>query len=87
MQGIVGVVVVAALEAHKFLAQAACLNVSVAEISRTLRTFPPPFMGASSSRTFHGSHPLFTMKMQFIERLFSILTIGARPISSAGPVR
>lgn len=57
MQRIVSVVLVPALEAHKLLAQATCLNVSVAESSRALGTFPPSFMRTSSRRAFHGSHP------------------------------
>lgn len=86
MLRIVGVVLIAALEAHKFLAQAACLDVRVAEISQALGTFSSSFMGASRSRTFHGSRPLFTVMMRFIEWLFSIHTIGTVPISSAETV-
>jgi hypothetical protein len=69
MQRIVGVVLVPALEAHKRLAQAACLDVSVAEFARALGAFPSSFMRTSSSRAFHDSRPLFTIDIQFSEEL------------------
>jgi len=61
MQRIVGVVLVAALEAHKCLAQTACLNVSVAEFPRALGALPSAFVRTASSRAFHDSHSLYTM--------------------------
>jgi len=67
MQRIIGVMLVPALEAHRFLAQAACLNVSVAEITRALGAFPPSFTRTTSGRAFHDSRPLFRVKMHFIE--------------------
>jgi len=87
MQRIVGVVLVPALEAHKRLAQAACLDVSVAEIPRALGAFPPSFMRTSSGRAFHDSHPLFTVKMQFIEKFLFIPEFPVRRSTSAGTAR
>jgi len=87
MQGIVGVVLVPALKAHKRLAQAACLNVSVAEIPRALGAFLPSFMRTSSGRAFHDSHPLFTVKIQFIEEFLFIPEIVVRRPTSAGTAR
>jgi hypothetical protein len=78
MQRIVGVVLVPALKAHKRLAQAACLNVSVAEIPRALGAFLPAFMRTSSGRAFHDSHPLDTMKIQFIKESHFIPEITVR---------
>ena len=78
MQGIIGVVLVPALEAHGLLAQAACLDVSVAEFTRALGAFPSSFMRTSSGRAFHGSHPLFKMKIKFIENFHVVSEIAAR---------
>jgi hypothetical protein len=72
MQGIVGVVLVPTLETHKCLAKAACLDVSIAEIPRALGALPSSFMRTASGRAFHDSHPLYTMKMQFLEKFHSI---------------
>ena len=87
MQRIVGVVLVPALKAHKRLAQAACLNVSVAEIPRALGAFLPSFMRTSNGRAFHDSHPLFTVKIQFIEEFLFIPEIVVRRPTSAGTAR
>jgi len=78
MQRIVGVVLVPALEAHGLLAQAACLDVSVAKFARALGAFPSSFTRATGSRAFHGSHPLFKMKIKFIEEFLSIPEIAVR---------
>ena len=78
MQRIVGVVLVPALEAHKCLAKAACLDVSVAEIPRAFGALPSSFMRTADGRTFHDSHPLFTVKMQFIEKFLFIPEIAVR---------
>jgi hypothetical protein len=72
MQRIVGVVLVPALEAHKCLAPTASLDVSVAEITRALGALPWSFMRTAGGRAFHESHPLFTVKMQFIEKFLFI---------------
>jgi hypothetical protein len=78
MQRIVGVVLVPALEAHKRLAQAARLDVSVAEIPRALGALPSSFLRTSSGRAFHDSHPLDTMKIQFIKESHFIPEITVR---------
>jgi Na+/H+ antiporter NhaB len=78
MQGIIGVVLVPALEAHKCLAHIACLDVSVAEITRALGALPSSFVRTSSGRAFHDSHPFFTVMMQFIENFLIVSEIAAR---------
>jgi hypothetical protein len=72
MQRIVGVVLVPALEAHKCLAKAACLDVRVAEIPRALGALTSSFMRTACDRAFHDSHPLVTVKIRLIEKFRSI---------------
>jgi hypothetical protein len=72
MQGIVGVVLVPTLETHKRLAKAACLDVSIAKITRALGALPSSFMRTACGRAFHDSHPLVTVKIRLIEKFHSI---------------
>jgi hypothetical protein len=87
MQGIVGVVLVPALEAHKCLAKATCLDVRVAEIPRALGALTSSFMRTTCDRAFHHSHPLYTMKMQFIEKFLSVPEIAVQRPTNAGTAR
>ena len=84
MQGIVGVVLVPALEAHRFLAQAACLNVSIAKITRALGAFRSSFTRTTRGRAFHVSHPLFSVKMHLIEEFPLTPEIAVREPTSLG---
>lgn len=84
MHGIIGVMLVPALEAHGFLAHAACLDVSVAEIARALGAFPPSFTRTTGGRAFHDSHPLFSVKMHFIEEFLLTPEIAVRQPTRLG---
>lgn len=76
MQRIIRIMLVPALKAHGFLAQIACLNVSIAKLSRALRALLPSFTRISCSCTFHGSDPISAAKQYFIEKFLSIHEIA-----------